>query len=167
MTNTPARGGLLPHPALSVILLVMWLLLTGSVAPGTLVMGTLLGILVPFFTRRFWPERPRVKRMGKLLRFLPVFLWDVLIANLQVAWLIMNVGRTLRPRWLVIPLEITDPHAITTLANVITLTPGTVSAEIGPHRKTLLVHSLDVADEAEAVEFIKRRYERPIGEIFE
>lgn len=161
------RRGLFPHPVLSAILLLMWVLLKGSVAPATLLTGATLGIAVPFFSRRFWPERPRIRRPGKLLAFIPVFLWDVLVANLQVAWLIVNVGRTLRPRWLVIPLELRDPHAVTTLANVISLTPGTVSAEVGPDRRTLLVHSLDVADEGEAIAFIKRRYERPIGEIFE
>lgn len=167
MTGEPRRGGLFPHPILSTILFVMWILLNGSVAPATLVTGAVLAVAVPFFTRRFWPERPKVRSFRALMAFVPVFLWDVLVANLQVAWLIVNVGRTLRPRWLVIPLELRNPHAITTLANVISLTPGTVSSEIGPDRRTLLVHSLDVADEAEAIAFIKRRYETPIREIFE
>ncbi|MDT8370345.1 MAG: Na+/H+ antiporter subunit E [Longimicrobiales bacterium] len=163
----PPRGGPLPHPVLSVILFVTWVLLAGRVAPSTLVMAAALALAVPFFTRRFWPERPHVRRWGALLRFIPIFLWDVLVANLEVAWLIVNLRRTIRPRWIVIPLELTDPHAITTLANVISLTPGTVSSEIGPERKTLLVHSLDVPDPHEAVAFIKRRYEAPIREIFE
>lgn len=162
-----ARRGLLPHPILSVVLLVMWMLLARSASAGTIVTGAFLGFTIPFFTRRFWPEGPRIRRVGTLLRFLPVFLWDVLVANVQVAWLIVNVRRTLRPRWIVIPLDIRDPYAITTLANVISLTPGTVSAEVGTGRETLLVHSLDVPDEEAAVDFIKRRYERPIGEIFE
>jgi multicomponent K+:H+ antiporter subunit E len=167
-TGAPTpRGGLLPHPTLSVVLLGMWVLLHQNVASATIVGGVIVAISVPFFTRRFWPERPRVRRWGAFLRFLPVFLWDVLVANLQVAWLIVNVRRKLRPRWIVIPLEISNPHAIVTLANVISLTPGTVSSELGPERKTLLVHSIDVADEQAAIDFIKRRYEAPIREIFE
>lgn len=166
-TRPTLRGRLLPHPVLSVILFGVWLLLYKTVSPATIAGGLLLGFAIPFFTRRFWPERPVVRRWGTLVRFVPVFLWDVLVANVQVAWLIVNVRRQLRPRWLVVPLEITDPHAIVTLANVISLTPGTVSSELGPARKTLLVHSLDVADEGEAIAFIKRRYEAPIREIFE
>lgn len=170
MSTAPSptpRGRLLPHPILSVILLGMWVILHQNVAPATIGGGILLAVSVPFFTRRFWPERPRIRRWGALLRFAPVFLWDVLVANIQVAWLIVNVRRKLRPRWIVIPLEISNPHAIVTLANVISLTPGTVSSELGPSRKTLLVHSLDVPDEQEAIDFIKRRYEAPIREIFE
>ncbi len=165
-TATP-RGGLLPHPILSVILLVVWVLLHQNVRSATLVGGLLVAVSVPFFTRRFWPERPQVRRWGALIRFAPVFLWDVLVANVQVAWLIVNVWRELHPRWIVIPLDITNPHAIVTLANVISLTPGTVSSELGPDRRTLLVHSLDVPDEQAAIDFIKRRYEAPIREIFE
>lgn len=171
MTGDPkvghGRGGVLPHPTLSVILLVSWLLLSRSVSPATVLAGALLAFIIPFFTRRYWPERPRVRRAGTLLAFIPVFLWDVLVANVRVAWLIVNVTRTIRPRWLVIPLELEDPHAITMLANVITLTPGTLSAEVGPDRETLLVHGLDVEDEEEAIAFIKRRYEAPIRKIFE
>ena len=158
---------LLPHPALSAFLFVMWLALVDSIAAGSLVMAAVLAFTIPFFTRSYWPERPRVKRWGALLRFLPVFFWDVLVANIQVAWRIVKVWGTLHPRWLVIPLDIRNPVSITTLANVISLTPGTVSAEVGPDRDTLLVHALDAPDEQAAIDFIKRRYEAPIREIFE
>lgn len=167
MSQASARPGLVPHPALSVVLFTMWVLLNNSVAPATLLTAAVLALLVPWFSRRFWPERPIVHDHGALLRFIPVFLWDVLVANLEVAWLIVNVPRKLHPRWVVIPLEVTNAYAITTLANVISLTPGTVSAEVGPDRETLLVHCLDAEDEAEVVDFIKRRYEAPIKRIFE
>jgi multicomponent K+:H+ antiporter subunit E len=157
----------LPHPTTSVVLLVTWVLLARSTAPFVLVGGAILAFFVPLVTSEFWPDQPRIHRPGALLRFLPVFTWDVLVANVKVAWLIVNVARKLEPRWIVIPLDLTDPYAITTLANVISLTPGTVSAEVGPDRKTLLVHCLDVEDEEKEIAFIKRRYEAPIREIFQ
>jgi len=158
---------LFPHPVTTLILIVMWVLLHENTLPFTLFGGALVGVLVPLFTARFWPERPRVNRVWALVRFAPVFLWDVVAANVQVAWLIVNPFRKIHPEWIVVPLELTDPHAIVTLANVISLTPGTVSSEVGPDRETLLVHCLDVTDPEEAVAFIKRRYEAPIREIFE
>lgn len=161
------RDRLLPHPTLSVVLFLMWLALVHSLAPASLVMAAVLAFVIPFFTRDYWPERPKVRRWSPLPRFVLVFLWDVLVANLQVAWRIVNIWGTLQPRWLVIPLDIRDPLSITVLANVISLTPGTVSAEVGPDLDTLLVHALDAPDEQEAIDFIKRRYEAPIREIFE
>jgi multicomponent K+:H+ antiporter subunit E len=167
MSAPEKQSDLFPHPTLSLVLFVVWLTLSRSLSPGTMVMGAVLAVTIPFFTRAFWPGRPKVRRMGVLIRFTPVFLWDVLVANLRVAWLIVNVARTLKPRWLVIPLELQNPQGITMLANVISLTPGTVSAEVGADRKTLLVHALDVDDPEEEIATIKRRYERPIMEIFE
>ncbi len=158
---------ILPHPVLSLILIVLWLMLAQHVTAGSVLMAIALAVSIPLFTSEFWPERPKVHSWGALIKFMPVFLWDVLVANLRVAWLIVNVGRTLRPYWLVIPLDLQNPHGITTLANVISLTPGTVSAEVGADRKTLLVHALDVADPEAEIATIKQRYERPIMEIFE
>ncbi|HKK99543.1 MAG TPA: Na+/H+ antiporter subunit E, partial [Desulfotignum sp.] len=72
----------------------------------------------------------------------------------------------LRPRFLEIPLDTQDPMVITILASVISLTPGTVSAEVSKDRQTLIVHGLDVADEKTAIHTIKTRYEAPLKEIF-
>jgi len=160
-------SGWLPHPVMSVAILLLWILLADRLHPGTVLMGTALGLTVPLFARVFLPVRPRLCSLVTLLRFLPRFLWDVAEANFQVAYLILRPGRRPRPHWLVIPLDLRDPHAITTLANVISLTPGTVSSELGPDRRTLLVHALDVEDPRAEVERIKTRYERPLKEIFE
>lgn len=158
---------LLPHPVLSVVLLVVWLLLVNSVSPRMILLGVIWGLAIPPFTYPFWPDRPQVCRPIALIRFVPLFLWDVIIANFSVAWLILNWRRKLRPTWIVIPLELTAPHAITTLANVISLTPGTVSSQLGRDRKTLLVHVLDVEDPDAMVRHIKSRYEARLKEIFE
>lgn len=162
----PASGWL-PHPVMSAIILVMWLLLADDPGPGSALMGAALGVAVPLFARVFLPVRPELRSAVALARFLPRFVWDVVVANFEVAYLILSLRRRVRPHWLVIPLELEDPHAITTLANVISLTPGTVSSELGPGRRTLLVHALDVEDPDEEIARIKSRYEEPLKEIFE
>lgn len=162
----PASGWL-PHPVMSAIILAMWLLLADDPGPGSALMGAALGVAVPLFARVFLPVRPELRSAVALARFLPRFVWDVVVANFEVAYLILSLRRRVRPHWLVIPLELEDPHAITTLANVISLTPGTVSSELGPGRRTLLVHALDVEDPDEEIARIKSRYEEPLKEIFE
>jgi multicomponent K+:H+ antiporter subunit E len=79
----------------------------------------------------------------------------------------VNPFRKVRPGFIVIPLDVRHPFAITLLASTISLTPGTVSANLSGDRRSLLVHSFDLADEAAAVAAIKNRYERRIREIFE
>lgn len=158
---------LFPHPGLSVMLVVVWLLLANSVTVGGLLLGIVLGTVVPLVTAPFWPDRPRLRYGWSLVDYLAVVVWDIAIANFQVARLILfRRNRDLRSHWLVIPLELRSPEAITALAGTISLTPGTVSADVSSDGRSLLVHALDVSDEAAEVERIKTRYERRLARVF-
>jgi len=152
---------------LSAILVVLWILLMDSMHPGVLILGAFQAIVLPWYTRVFWPDPLKIHRINVLLRFIPLFLWDVVVANMNVAWLILNFPRRPRPTFVSIPLELTNPYAIVTLMNVISLTPGTVSSQLSSDRRTLLVHGIDVEDQRALIEQIKNRYEKPIQEIFE
>jgi multicomponent K+:H+ antiporter subunit E len=94
-------------------------------------------------------------------------LWDILLANVTVARLILGPQRRLQPALVELPLDLDDKFALTILANTISLTPGTVSASLSADRRTLLVHALNVHDEAALIAEIKTRYEAPLMEIFE
>ena len=157
----------LPHPFLSLLLLVLWLLLFNTVTLAHVLFGLLLGILVPLFTSRFWPGSPRVRRPLRLARYALLVLGDILVANVQVAWLILGPSARLRPAFVQYPLELREDFSITLLASTISLTPGTVSADVSADRRTLLIHALDVDDEAALIAQIKQRYEAPLKEIFE
>jgi multicomponent K+:H+ antiporter subunit E len=157
----------LPHPLLSAALFVVWLLAANTVAPGHLVLAGLFAIAVPLATSAFWPGRPRLYRPGRLLRLLPVVFYDIAVANVAVARLILGPARRLRPAFVRIPLALEDEFAITLLASIISLTPGTVSSDLSPDRRMLLVHVLDVEDSDALVAHIKARYEAPLKEIFE
>jgi multicomponent K+:H+ antiporter subunit E len=157
---------LLPHPLVSLVLLGVWLLAWNSLDPGIVLLGLVVAAVLPRVTARFWPEAPVRVRAGPLLRFLPLFLFDVVVANLAVAVLVLGPRSRLRPGFVAVPLEARDPWLTTVLASVITLTPGTVSANLSGDGRTLLVHALDLPDADAAVARIKTRYERALMEIF-
>jgi multicomponent K+:H+ antiporter subunit E len=142
------------------------MLLVDSSSLGQWLLGALLGWLIPLLTQLFWISPPRIYRPGKLCLFLLRVLGDIVTANLQVAKLILGPVDRLRPAFVEVPMLLEDDLALTMLASVISLTPGTVSADLSDDRKTLLVHSLDVADEAALVAEIKSRYEAPLLEVF-
>lgn len=156
----------LPQPLLSLFLWLFWLLLVNSVAPGQLLLGAVLAVTLPLVTSRFWPESPHINKPWKLLRYLGLLGWDIVVANLAVARLILNPRRKLRPAFIRLPLDLENELAITVLTSTISLTPGTVSSDLSPDRKTLLIHALDVESEAEIIAHIKQRYEKPLKEIF-
>lgn len=157
----------LPHPLLTVCLALLWMLLTNSIAPGSILMGLFLGWAIPLFTFRFWPDEVRIHRPGVLLKFVGLVLVDILVANLNVARLILGRPQRLRPGFVDVPLDIRSELGVSFLANTITLTPGTVSAWLAPDGRTLVVHALDVDDPDDLVETIKQRYEAPLREVFE
>lgn len=159
---------LLPHPLLSLFLLLVWLALVNSAAPGAMIMGAVVGVTIPRWTTRFWPASPRLYRPRQLLWLVPVVLWDILVSNVSVAWIVLaRANRTLCPVFLEIDLEIRDPHGIVAFASIISLTPGTVSVQLSRDRRVLHVHCLDCPDPEASVRRIKRRYEQPLRRLLE
>lgn len=159
---------LLPHPALTILLIAVWLLMANSVSWGAIVMGVVLGIALPIFTSPFWPDRPKVRFGLPALSYVLIVLWDIVIANFQIAWIILfRRNRDLKPHWLVIPMRLTSPEGITLLAGTISLTPGTVSSDVSADGRFLLVHALDAADPDAEIARIQSRYEARLLKVFE
>jgi len=156
----------LPRPVLSLFLLVVWLLLNNTTAPGHILLGGIIALIIPLLTQPLSTSRPRMKQPLLLLKYLLVMLYDIIICNVEVAILICGSMNKLTPGIIAVPLDLTDELPITLLANTISLTPGTVSAELSSDHKWLYVHALHLQDEQAAIEQIKTRYEQPLGEIF-
>lgn len=161
-----ARLTWLPHPRLSLLLLVIWLLLNDSMAPGQILLGTALGFLIPLFTKRFWPEATELRRPFLALRLAGLVLYDIVIANFVVARIVLGPAADIKPTFVRVPLDVKGDFAVTLLMGVISLTPGTVSAELNADRRYLLVHALSEEDPDSLVRQIKNRYEALIKEIF-
>ena len=157
---------LLPYPSLTLVLWLTWLLLNGF-SVGHALLGLILAVVLPLGTRPFWPQVPLVRdRMG-LRRFVLRVAKDILIANMAVAVKVLGPVKDLQPGFVEVPLDLRDRFAITVLTSTVSLTPGTVSADVSEDRTRLLVHALHVEDPAALVAEIKQRYEGPIKEIFE
>lgn len=158
----------LPHPLLSLALLGVWVLLVNEISAGAIVFGAILAILIPLITSSFWPSAPKVGNAYAICGYGLVVLWDILVANVIVAGLILfRKAESLETRYVVVPLDLTSPEAITTLAGTITMTPGTVTIDLSADAKSLLVHCLHAPDPQGVVDDIKSRYESRLKEIFE
>lgn len=158
---------LLPAPRLTLVLLVTWLLLNESVHPAQIVLGTLIALAVPWLTLPLQGTLPGPRNWGLIVRLAGVVLLDIVRANIQVARRILGPESAIHPRFVWVPLSIRNPHGIATLAGIITMTPGTLSSDISPDRRHLLVHAFDVDDEQALVAEIKQRYEAPLMAIFD
>lgn len=156
-----------PHPLLTVTLTLIWLLLANGFSLGGLIVGLVLGLTIPRITASFWPDRPHIQNYGKAVAYVLLVIYDVIVANVQVALIILfRPLKSLNTCWVCVPLELTNPEAITVFAGTITMTPGTVSCDLSADGRALLVHCLDAPDPEAAVRDMKTRYEARLMEIF-
>jgi multicomponent K+:H+ antiporter subunit E len=160
----------LPYPLLSLSLVVMWLLLTGSVAPRTLVFSALLALLVPLMLASLRPEKPRLRNPRAMIKLTGIVLYDIIRSNIAVGKIIFGLGhREKKPvsDFIYIPLDMQNSYGLAVLAIIITSTPGTLWVQYDQATGRLLMHILDLVDEEEWVRLIKGRYEKLLMEIFE
>ncbi|GAP74961.1 MULTISPECIES: Na+/H+ antiporter subunit E [Pseudoalteromonas] len=168
----------LPTPFRTILLFAVWLLLNNSVSPGHLILGAVLAIVIPLSIAPFRKPQPLILRPGLAFKQLLIVLWDIITANVEVAIKILGPSKRLRPGFIKVPLDLKHDLPITMLASTVSLTPGTVSAEVypipeslpqgqEPEQRFLLIHVLDMGDEQELINSIKSRYEAPLKEIFQ
>jgi multicomponent K+:H+ antiporter subunit E len=157
-----------PHPVLTAGLIVIWLLLVNQIKVGSLVMAVILATVIPLLTQAYWPDRPRIRSLPALLGYAALVVWDIILANIIVARIILfKPNDRIETRWITVPLDLRTPEAITMLAATITLTPGTVTADMSSCGRALLIHALHAPDPDAVRDEIKSRYEARLKRIFE
>jgi multicomponent K+:H+ antiporter subunit E len=150
-------------------LTLTWLLLAERVSPGQVLLGAGVSALMVFLFRAVRPVHPRLRRPASALRLLGRVAHDILTSNYHVARIVLGLtdGRKIASGFVEIPLKLRDPHALATLAAIVTSTPGTVWANLSEDGATLTLHVLDLTDEQAWRDIIKQRYETLLLEIFE
>ena len=147
---------------------VLWLLLTDSLAPGNVLLGAALALLLPLLASWLRPLTANPRRPLAACKLLGRVLYDVVASNLMVAGVILGPPhRRTNSAFMDIPLQMRDPHGLAVLLCIITANPGTVWAGLWDDGATLTLHVLDLQNEDAWIAIIKGRYETALMEIFE
>lgn len=147
-------------------LALAWAIITAQVTAGNFAAGFAVGYIALWLVYRAIGRRqPYFGRFFRLVRLVAVFLWELLLANLRVAYDVMTPSHHMRPGVVAIPLDVTSDIQITLLANLITLTPGTLSLDVSEDRKTLYLHVMYLTDPDALRRRIKQGIERRVREI--
>jgi multicomponent K+:H+ antiporter subunit E len=155
-----------PFPILSAGLAATWLALTG-VSPAQLALAIVSALAIPRLAAPLLAPLPGVRSFRAAVRLTAVVAWDILLANIAVARLVLGPMSRLRPGFVRVPLAVTHPHAIALLASIVSIVPGSVSIALSSDTRTLLLHVLHVENEEQFVARIKQRYERPLMDVLE
>lgn len=154
-----------PHPLVSAMVGLSWLMLNHSLDTGSILMASILAIGIPRLVQPFIAHTPNIDWRPAVKLFF-VVLWDIIICNIQIAKLVLGPINKIHPKWFRVPLETKHEEVNTLLAMIITTTPGTVSAGIDQDRGDILVHALNTDDADAEIQNIKNRYEQPLMQIF-
>lgn len=157
---------LIPMPVNSALLFTVWLLMNNTLASGHVFLAVFLALVIPLMVKGLQFKQPGIRKPLVALRYFGLVLLDIVIANMQVAILILGPLKKLQPGFVAVPLDIEQKLPITLLASTVSLTPGTVSCDVSPDNRWLYIHALNLVDEQALINEIKTRYETPIKEMF-
>ncbi len=149
----------------NLLLTFIWLALTGSFSIYNIIFGFILSYFVLLLITRGTGRARYFRLVPRLISFILFFLYELIKANMQVAWEVGTPKFHMTPGIIGVPLDVTADWQITLLANLITLTPGTLSLDISEDRKVLYVHSIYIHDREVFIRDIKNGFEKRIIEI--
>ena len=149
----------------NLLLTFIWLAVTGSFDAANIIFAFFLSYFILYVITRGSTRARYFRLVPKLLSFFFYFLYELLKANLQVAWEVGTPKFNMTPGIVAVPLDIKTNGQITLLANLITLTPGTLSMDVSDDKKFLYVHSMYIKDRESFIRGIKNGFEKRIIEI--
>ena len=131
---------------LNLLLSLAWIGLTGEFTPINFVIGFALGYLMLWLAQRTEVSVSYFEKVPQIVRFLVFFSWEVVRSNLRILYEVLTPGHNMKPGIIAIPLDVKTDLEITAFANLITLTPGTLSLDISKDRSTLYIHAMYIDD---------------------
>lgn len=147
---------------LNLILTLVWVALTGSFAFVNFVFGFLLTFIILWIINNENNDRKYFKVIPSIVRFFFFFIYELIKANIQVAYDVITPTFYMKPGIVSVPLDAKTDLEITLLANVISLTPGTLSLDVSDDKKVLYVHAMYIRDKEEFIQSIKNGFEKKL-----
>ncbi|WP_019413080.1 Na+/H+ antiporter subunit E [Paenisporosarcina sp. TG20] len=150
---------------LNFLIALIWMFLSISFDASTFIVGFLLGMLMIWIMKGFLPGRFYMHRVWAAIKLFILFLKELILANFQVLYLIVQPSMPIKPAIFALPTVLEKDWEITLLSNLISLTPGTLVIDVSEDSKTLYIHALNYGDADETIDSIKNTFEKAILEV--
>lgn len=153
---------------IAIVLALMWAAITGSFTLLNLLLGGAVSIIALWMVRKQIAGPFLLTRARRIVALALLFFYELALSAIRVAWLVIspNMRAQLQPGIVAFPLTVKSDAEITLLANLITLTPGTLSLDVSEDRKFIFVHAISVPDKADLIKGIATGFEAKIIEVF-
>lgn len=149
----------------NILLALIWAAMTGAISMSNLVIGSIIGYLVLLILRPILGPSAYFYKLPQTLRFIVYFFKEMLVSSLRVGYDVITPTHYNKPGIVAIPLDAKTDIEITLLANLISLTPGTLSLDLSPDRSILYIHAMFAADPDRLRSDIKGHLEKRLLEL--
>ncbi|RYG74766.1 Na+/H+ antiporter subunit E [Lentibacillus lipolyticus] len=150
---------------INLIVAIMWMFLSESYTPASFTAGYILGILLLLLLNRFIPDRFYLRRVWSISKLVLLFIKELISSNIDIVKLVYKRDPAFEPGIFAMPTELKSDWEITLLANLISLTPGTLSVAVSHDNAYIYIHAMDIDDIDEAIHSIKNTFEKAISEV--
>lgn len=150
---------------MNLLLTIVWVALTGNFVFSNFVLGFVLSFFILWVIALRSDDARYFNRVPKILSFILFFLYELMKANLQVAFDVSTPRFFMKPGIVKVPLTAQSDLEITLLANLISLTPGTLSLDVSNDKKVLYVHAMYIKNKEQFIHSIKNGFEKKLLEI--
>ncbi len=149
----------------NLIISFMWMFLSESYTFITFIIGYIVGILLLLILNRFFNERFYLERFHKIILLFYIFIRELILSNLDVVKLVYAKNPNFEPGIFAMPIDVKKNWEITLLANLISLTPGTLSIAISDDNKNIFIHAMHIDEKEQSIYEIKNTFEKAIMEV--
>ncbi|KGP73119.1 Na+/H+ antiporter subunit E [Pontibacillus yanchengensis] len=150
---------------LNITIAIMWMFLNESYQFSNFVVGYLIGIFMLFLLQRFIPDEYYMKRVMKIIYLVLLFIKELMLSNVTILKWVYKPNLDMEPGIFALPIDLKSNWEITLLANLITLTPGTLSIAVSNDHSYIYVHAMNIEDVEEEINSIKDSFEKAIKEV--
>jgi len=150
---------------LNVLLALVWMFLSHSYNPSSFIVGYFLGILILLGFRKFFNSSLYMTRVWAVIKLIILFIKELILANISVLKVVLKPKLDMKPGIFAFDTVLKQPWEITLLANLITLTPGTLVVDVSEDNKTLYIHAMNIGDVQSEIDAIKNSFEKAIMEV--
>ena len=153
---------------LVLVLALGWTAMTGSITAANLFFGAILAAYAIFILRRSYARPSQLRKIRQIIGLVVLFHWELLVSAIRVARIVLSprLEEKLRPAIIAFPLSVKGDAEITLLANLVTLTPGTLSVDVSKDKAFLYVHVLNLDTREALIADIAGGFEARIREIY-
>ncbi len=156
---------MIKHFLMNLLLSFIWVALTGSMYYSNFLFGFMIGFLILWVMNRNEDDQRYFYRVPKTIGFLFFFLYEMLVANFQVAYDVITPKYFFQPGIIRYPLEATTDLEINLLSTIISMTPGTLILDISEDKKSLFIHVMYLKDKDKFITQMKNGFEKKLLEI--